>query len=121
MARGAQAGTVSLAAVLGLGCLGRTGWGRAWCWHFPTPSAPWGRLVQRAHRGVPVLLGSSTGSAPYKGCPLLPGAVGSGGCAFPPLTPPFTELAQGRALNEVFGLWALQKSPKNRTCLVGCV
>lgn len=69
MARGAQAGTVSLAAVLGLGCLGRTGWGRAWRWHFPTPSAPWGRLVQRVHQGVPVLLGSSTGSTPCKECP----------------------------------------------------
>lgn len=53
MARGGQAGTVSLAAVLGLGCLGRTGWGRAWRWHFPTPSPPWGRFVQREHWGVP--------------------------------------------------------------------
>lgn len=69
MAREAQAGAVSLAAVLGLGCLGRTGWGRAWRWHFPTPSPPWGRLVQREHRGVSVLLGSDTGSTPCKVCP----------------------------------------------------
>lgn len=69
MAGGARAGTVSLAAVLGLGCLGRTGWGRAWRWHFPTPSPPWGRLVQREHRDVPVLLGPGTSSTRCKGRP----------------------------------------------------
>lgn len=69
MDRGAQVGTVSLAAVLGLGCLGRTGWGRAWRWHFPTPSSPWGHSVQWVHWGVPVLLCSGTSSTPCKGCP----------------------------------------------------
>lgn len=51
----------------------------------------------------------------------MPGAVGSGCCAFPPLTQPFIELAQGKALNKVRWLWALQKSPKTRNCLVGCL
>lgn len=104
MARETHAGTVSLAAVLGLGCLGRTGWGRAWHWHFPTPSPPWGHLVQRAHRCVPVLLGSGTGSTPCKGCPSCHVLWALEVVHSPLLTQPFIELAQGKALNS---FWVL--------------
>lgn len=94
--------------LLGQGCLGRAGWGRACCWCFPTHSPSWGPLGT-VFPGCP-----SAGlwhwlTTPQDLGPLSLSPVGFGGCASPALVQPFAELSQGKALEQSFYTPDLEK------------